>query len=71
LKAKSLLHITALFATRFSEDIREYYDRNVAEGKNKMDMLNAVKNKINHRIFACDNQKRLNDKNYKFCLVES
>ncbi len=71
LKAKSLLHMTALSASRFSKDLREYYERKVAEGKNKMNVLNAVKNKIIHRIFACVNQKRLYDKNYKFCLVES
>lgn len=66
LKAKSLLHMTSLVAVRFSEDLREYYERKVAEGKNKMNVLNAVKNKIIHRIFACVNQKRLYDKNYKF-----
>jgi len=71
MKAKSLLHMTALSAARFSEDIREYYQRKVAEGKNKMNVLNAVKNKIIHRIFACVNQKRLYDKNYKIGLVES
>ena len=36
LKAKSLLHMSALIAARFNEDIREYYERKVAEGKNKM-----------------------------------
>jgi len=71
LKAKSLLHMTSLVAVRFSDDLREYYERKVAEGKNKMNVLNAVKNKIIHRVFACVNQKRLYDKNYKFCLVES
>lgn len=70
LKAKSLLHMAALAAARFSEDLHEYYERKVAEGKNKMNVLNAVKNKIIHRIFACVNQKRLYDKNYKICLVE-
>ena len=71
MKAKSLLHMTALVAARFSDDLREYYERKVAEGKNKMNVLNAVKNKIIHRIFACVNQKRLYEKNYKYCLVES
>ncbi len=71
LKAKSLLHMSALVAARFSEDLRQYYERKVAEGKNKMNVLNAVKNKIIHRIFACVNQKRLYEKNYKLCLVES
>lgn len=70
LKAKSLLHMSALVAARFSEDLRKYYERKVAEGKNKMNVLNAVKNKLIHRIFACVNQRRLYEKDYKFCLVE-
>lgn len=71
LRAKSLLHMTALVAARFSDDLREYYERKVADGKNKMNVLNAVKNKIIHRIFACVNQKRLYTNNYKFCLLKS
>jgi len=31
---------------------RIYYLRKVEEGKNKMSVLNAVRNKIIHRIFA-------------------
>jgi transposase len=71
LKAKSLLHMTALVAARFCEDLKVYYERKVAEGKNKMNVLNAIKNKIIHRIFACVNQRRMYIKEYKFCLVES
>jgi len=71
LKAKSLLHMTSLVASRFSEDLKAYYERKVAEGKNKMSILNAIKNKIIHRIFACVNQNRLYQKNYVFNLVES
>jgi transposase len=71
LKAKSLLHMTSLVASRFSVDLKAYYERKVAEGKNKMSILNAIKNKIIHRIFACVNQNRLYQKNYVFNLVES
>lgn len=71
LKAKSLLHMAALVAARFSEEIRTYYERKAEEGKNKMNVLNAVKNKLIHRIFACVNQKRTYDNNYKFSLAES
>lgn len=71
MKAKSLLHMTALVAARFCTELRGFYERKVAEGKNKMNALNAVKNKIIHRIFACVNQKRLYKQDYKFCLVES
>jgi transposase len=71
MRAKSLLHMASLVASRYCKDLHEYYERKVAEGKNKMNVLNAVKNKIIHRIFACVNQKRKYDPNYKYCLVGS
>lgn len=49
---KSILHLAAMSAIRLKNDLREYYLRKVAEGKNKMSALNAVRNKIIHRIFA-------------------
>lgn len=71
LKAKSLLHMASLVAARFCKDLNSYYERKVAEGKSKMNVLNAVKNKIIHRIFACVNQKRKYNLDYKYCLSES
>lgn len=49
---KATLHLAAMSAIRLKNDLREYYLRKVAEGKNKMSTLNAVRNKIIHRIFA-------------------
>ena len=49
---KSILHLAAMSAIRLKNDLRIYYLRKVAEGKNKMSVLNAVRNKIIHRIFA-------------------
>jgi transposase len=49
---KSLLHLAAMSAIRLKNDLRAYYLRKVAEGKNKMSVLNAVRNKIIHRIYA-------------------
>lgn len=49
---KTVLHLAAMSAIRLKNDLREYYQRKVAEGKNKMSVLNAVRNKIVHRIFA-------------------
>jgi transposase len=71
LKAKSLLHMTSLVSVRFCKDLKSYYQRKVSEGKNKMSVLNAVKNKIIHRIFACVGQNRMYQKDYNFSLVES
>jgi len=49
---KSLLHMGAMSAIRPDNDLRAYYLRKVKEGKNKMSVLNAVRNKIIHRVYA-------------------
>jgi transposase len=49
---KSLLHLAAMSSIRLNNDLGTYYKRKVQEGKNKMSVLNAVRNKIIHRIFA-------------------
>lgn len=49
---KTILHLGAMSAIRLDNDLRIYYLRKVEEGKNKMSVLNAVRNKIIHRIFA-------------------
>jgi len=42
--------------------------RKVAEGKHKMSVLNAVRNKIILRIFACVTQERMFEKKINLCL---
>lgn len=49
---KGILHLAAMSAIRLNNDLKTYYERKVKEGKNKMSVLNAVRNKIIHRIFA-------------------
>jgi len=49
---KTILHLAAMSAIRLDNDLRAYYLRKVMEGKNKMSVLNAVRNKILHRIYA-------------------
>lgn len=66
---KSLLHMASLSAIRYNETIRAYYERKVAEGKSKMSVLNAVRNKLIHCIFACVNQNRKYEKTYTSLLV--
>ena len=61
---KTLLHLAALSTIRKQGDLQEYYYRKVAEGKNKMSVLNAIRNKLILRVFACVNQNREYEKNY-------
>ncbi len=49
---KTLLHLAAMSAIRLNNELKMYYQRKVGEGKNKMSVLNAVRNKIIHRVFA-------------------
>ncbi len=68
-KIKSLLHMAALSAIQHCKELKEYYLRKVAEGKNKMLVLNNVRNKLILRIFACVNKNKKYDENYTFLLV--
>lgn len=68
-KVKRLLHMAAMVAIMYNGEIRSYYDRKVAEGKNKMNVINAVRNKLIHRIFACVSQNRKYEKTYTNSLA--
>jgi len=57
-KLKSILHMAALRAVCLNNDLRDYYLRKTQDGKNKMAVLNAVRNKIIHRVFAVLKQQR-------------
>lgn len=50
---KSLFFLAARAAVTAKGELREYYDRKVKEGKNKMSVFIAVANKIIRRIFSC------------------
>lgn len=66
---KKLLHLAAVTAVRHSGELQDYYQRKVATGKNKMSVLNAVRNKLITRIFMCIKQERCYQKNYQSALV--
>lgn len=60
---KKLLHMAAMRAIQLENDLKKYYIRKVNQGKNKMLVLNAVRNKIIHRIFAMIKNEKLYDFN--------
>jgi transposase len=49
---KKVLHMAAITSVQHNPDLRTYYQRKVLEGKNKMSVINAVRNKLLHRIVA-------------------
>lgn len=68
-KIKTLLHLAAMSALNVKGELREYYQRKVAQGKNKMSTINAIRNKIIRRIFAVVKRGRIYEKNYQLSLV--
>jgi len=68
---KALLHMAALVvATRKKDgELREYYIKKVAEGKNKMSVLNAIRAKLVLRMFAIVRNEKYYQKNYKFSFA--
>lgn len=69
-KIKKLFHLLAMGAIRMKGEMKAYYERKLAEGKNKMSVLNAIRNKIILRIFSCVKNKKLYEKNYVYSLAK-
>lgn len=63
-RLKMLLHLGALTVVNNTGDLQNYYHRKVEEGKNKMAVLNAIRNKLVHRVCAVVRENRKYDKNY-------
>jgi transposase len=66
---KTLLHLSAMGAIRTKGELQDYYQRKVKEGKNKMSVLNAIRNKLVLRAFAVVSSNRKYEKNYVYSLV--
>lgn len=63
-KLKKLLHLCALSAIKHDKELHSYFERKVREGKNKMSVINAVRNKLVHRVFAVLRDERMFEENY-------
>src|SRR5690606_30252675 len=51
-RIKALLSCCATSAIQFNPEMKMYYQKRVAEGRNEMSTLNIVRNKLLARIFA-------------------
>jgi len=66
-KVKTLLHMAAITAIRYDAEIKAYYERKTkGEGKPKMAVINAVRNKVILRVFACFRQDRTYIRSYEY-----
>ena len=61
--------MAALSAIRMKGELQIYYKRKVAEGKNKMAVINAVRAKLIARMFAIVKRNQSYQKNYSTMLV--
>ena len=49
---KALLHLCAMSAIKYVDEIKHYFNRKLQEGKHKMSIINAIRNKLILRAFA-------------------
>jgi transposase len=68
-RLKTLLHTCAMSAIQVKGELRDYFQRKVAQGKNKMSVLNAIRNKLVHRMWAVVRDSRKYDKNKNISLA--
>jgi len=66
---KKILHMAALSVISREGEMTQFYRRKVGQGKNKMLVINAIRNKIIQRVFACIRKNEKYDKNYKYNLA--
>ena len=53
---KSLIPLCAISSIQYSAEMKIYYDKKLKEGKHKMTIINAIRNKLIQRIFAVINR---------------
>jgi len=66
---KRLLHLAAMSAIQCCDELKAFYNRKVEAGKNKMSVINAVRNKLITRVFACITHNRKYQKIYQHQLA--
>lgn len=66
---KALFHMAAMAVIRQNGELKEYYKRKVEQGKNKMSVINAIRNKLIARIFAVVKRNEPYQKNFQYSLA--
>ncbi|HJS00836.1 MAG TPA: transposase [Flavobacterium sp.] len=65
-KIKSLLQMCAMTTLKYDPQLKEYYNKKKAEGKNSMLVLNNIRCKLISRVFAVINRETSYINTYKF-----
>jgi transposase len=63
-KMKTLLHMAAINAITFNEELKQFYHRKLDQGKNPMSAINAVRFKLICRIFSVVKRGEVFQKEY-------
>jgi transposase len=66
---KTLIHMCAVGTINRKGEFQDYYKRKLAEGKSKMSIINAIRNKLIHRVFAVVRDEVMYQKNYRYKLA--
>lgn len=66
---KTLIHMCAVGSISRKGEMQDYYKRKVAQGKSKMSVINAIRNKLIHRVFAVVRDEVMYQKNYRYKLA--
>jgi transposase len=64
-KSKTLLNQGSRSAVVHDPELKAYYERRIAEGKNKKSVLNIISNKLIYRMFAVIKRNELYQKKYQ------
>jgi transposase len=54
---KCTLHLASMSSIQHNAEMKKYFERKVSEGKSKMSVINAVRNKLLNRIVAVINRR--------------
>lgn len=63
-RLKGLFHIAVMASIRHNQKTKEYFDRKKKEGKKGFVVMNNIKNKLIHQVFAVVRSKTPFDENY-------
>ena len=63
-RLKALIHLGTMSAIQVAGDLQDYYAPKLKEGKPKMLVINAARNKLIHRVCAVVRRGEKYDKNY-------